>query len=155
MVPKNKDQETNKKFIENKEIRIKYTPKIIESLKQNRILFEVLKIISHSEDAKARAPEELSYVPIDKDVFEKLKHVCKITNIPMKEIITEEIRQLLDGFIRENPLVFLNSFIGIENIEDPIAIVRKLKSVVNIPDDWMKELETTDPIEYVKKWTKL
>jgi len=155
MVPENQDQETNKNFIENYEIRTQYTPKIIESLKQNRIPFEVLKIISHSEDAKARVPEELSYVPIDNDVFEKLKQVCDITKIPMGEIITEEIRQILDGFIRENPLVFLNSFIGIENIEDPISIVRKLKPVVNIPDDWMKDLETTDPIDYVKKWTKL
>lgn len=133
------------------EIRCKYEPKIKDLLKQNELPFEILPFISQIED-EAEVDDNPFYVPIEEELSNKLCQISKITGIPVKEMVDNELGGLLTDHARENPIIFLDSYLGIKNIKDPLAIVKKLQPILNIPDDWIKELESMDPVDVVKKY---
>lgn len=157
MAPNNQDQEkiieiNGVKYRIQYEIRCKYEPKIKDLLKQNKVPFETLRFISHIEDEKEEELDDSHYVPIEGELSDKLYQISKFTGIPVKEIINDELGGLLSDHMRENPIVFLDNYLGIKNIKDPISMVKALKPIINIPDDYMKEIENTDPMDYIKRY---
>jgi len=122
-----------------RQIRLKYTPEIINLLKKHKIPFEAHKNKSLLEDEISY--ETLPLVEIDKELYDKLKQISEITGISMKKIIDYEIKDILYNQLTDDPMAFLDRFIGIENIKDLMAIIRKFKTIVDIPDRLMKALE--------------
>lgn len=135
-------------------INLKYSPETVKLLKKRKIPYTIWKntiIIEDEEDEL----DSSHYVPIEEELSDKLYQISKITGISVKEMISEEIRGLLFDHAAENPYIFLENFLGFENVKDPLSIVKQLQPILNIPEKYMKELETTDPIEYLKKWNPL
>ena len=131
-------------------IRTKFASEVVDYLKQNKIAYQVLETETFIEDPEDTIKEQ-AYVPIAKDLYDKLVRVCEITGIPLEQIINAEIGTLLNDHAREDPIYFLENFLGIENVKDPIAIARKLQPILNIPESWIKNLEQVDPVQYIKK----
>lgn len=113
---------------------------------------EILKCISYIEDEVDTECKDTHYVPIEEGLSKKLYQISKITGIPVKEIVNNELGGLLSDHMRENPIVFLDSYLGIKNIKDPISMVKTLKPIIDIPDDYMKEIENTDPMFYINRY---
>jgi len=141
------------KFKISTEIKASYTPELANYLKEKGIPHEIWKVHGFLEDHE-EITEDSYHVPIDEDLYRKLNKVSKIANIPVKDMVNAELNSFLRDHVRENPFIFLDQFRDIEKVEDPISIVRKLQPILKIPEDWMKDLEKIDPIEYCKNYGK-
>lgn len=135
------------------EIKARYTPELASYLKEQEIPHEIWRVRAFLEDHE-EITEASYHVPIDEDLYRKLKKVSEITNIPMKKMINSQLNSFLHDIVREEPLIFLDEFYGIEKIEDPISIVRKLQPILKIPEDWMKDMKGMDPVKYCKNYGK-
>ncbi len=135
-------------------IILEYSPETVKLLEKHKVPCTVGKtnIIIEDED---EITKEFPLVPIDEELYHKLKQISEITGISVKEIISAEIKGLLFDHVAENPYVFLENFDVYETLKDPLSIVRKMQPIVNISESDMEELEKTDPIEYLKKWNPL
>jgi len=156
MAANNPDQEeiieiNGVKYKIHRTIKTTLKPEIIEFFRKNNIPFEAFKEFSFFED-KSCEEDTTNYVPIDKELHDKLYQISKITGIPVKEMVNNELGGLLSDHMRENPIVFLDSYLGIKNIKDPISMVKALKPIIDIPDDYMKEIENTDPMFYINRY---
>lgn len=135
----------SRKILSNYDAEIK---KRLDELKIHYELWEVVRAIEDKEEIECECP----VIPIDKEIYSKLKKICEITGISMKTIATDEFTTLLFDHIAENPIVFLDMYLGIKNIRDPISIVRKLKPVVDISEKYMEEIENTDPMFWINRY---
>ncbi|KKN61154.1 hypothetical protein LCGC14_0524490 [marine sediment metagenome] len=124
---------------------------VIELLKNNNIKFGVWECNTLKKEYDD-PPEELSYIAIDKELYQKIKRISEITGISMKDIACNELDHLLTDFIPEEPFIFLDTHLGIENIDNPIEILEQLKEIVNFGDKYFEALKTMDPVKYVKEW---
>ena len=142
-----------KKYDLIKEIRTKYSPETVKLLIEKRIKYEIHVYKDYSPyQTKEEIEEIIPFVEIKKEVYDKIKRISEITGIPLKNIITEEIDGVIEAQIKDEPLVFLDAYLGIENIKDPISLIEKFKDIVKISDKFFEYLKTVDPIEYIEKW---
>jgi len=88
-------------------------------------------------------------IEIDESLFDKLKQISEISDISMKKMVNNEIKDLL-YHIAHDPAVFLDHFIGIENVENPMKIIKDLKPIVNISEDLIESLEGRGIVNYIK-----
>lgn len=133
------------------EIRCKYEPKIKDLLKQNKLPFEILPIISQIEDEGGCESDNPFYVPIEEDLSNKLCQISEITGIPVKEMVDTEIGDLITNFIGDDPFFFIDCYLDIKKVKDPIALVKKLQPIANIPERLINDFEDIDPKDYIKK----
>jgi len=144
-----KEKNENKKKIE-KRILIKFDPETKKVLEKNKIPFTIEEITSLPED-KEEITKEFSLISINEELYQKLKQLSEITGISLGDIANSELEHFLNDFVSENPYYFLDIFLGIENVKDPLSVVYQMKSIVNISEDQIKELENVkDPKAYVK-----
>ena len=91
-------------------------------------------------------------VEIDPELYQKLKKISEITGIPIKDMADNELDHILTDFLPDEPLIFLDKYLGIENVKDPIGIIEQLSQIINFGEKYIESLKTVDPIEYVKNW---
>lgn len=97
-------------------------------------------------------PEELPVVYIDLEIYNKLKKLCEITGISLEDIANTELKAFLSDNISDEPLIFLDKYLGFKNIKDPIPIIEKMNEVVNLGEDYVAWLKTIDLNAYVDNW---
>lgn len=129
-----------------------YPKEIVEKLKKANIPFEVKKAYGLKEEYDNDINEDLSYIPIKKELYNKLEQISKIVGCSLEDIANDELTTAFESTMRDDPFVFLDSVIGIRNIEDPYSIVEKLKDVLNISEDNLIWLKTIDPVKYIEYW---
>ncbi len=131
--------------------RKEFPKDVIDLLKKNNVKFRVWenRIFKKEFDD---TPEELSVVYIDSEIYKKLKKVSEITGIPMEDIANTEIEGFLRDHVSDEPLLFLDKYIGFKNIKNPISIIEKLNDVVNISEEYIEWLKTIDLNAYVDNW---
>ena len=131
--------------------RKEFPKDVIDLLKKNNVKFRVWenRIFKKEFDD---TPEELSVVYIDSEIYKKLKKVSEITGIPMEDIANTEIKGFLRDYVSDEPLIFLDKYLGFKNIKDPISIIEKLNDVVNISEEYIEWLKTIDLNAYVDNW---
>lgn len=128
-----------------------FPEELIKILQDNNIKFQVWKNQELKEEYYD--PEEESpLVEIDKELYQKLKKISEITGIPLGDMASNELSHLLTDFIPEEPFIFLDIHLGIENVKNPIEIIEQLKEIVNIGDKHFETLRIMDPVKYVKEW---
>ena len=149
-------QENNQKVVKYdlvKEIRTEYNQEILDWLKENHYKFKILKIKDLVPyQTKEEINEELPFVELDPELYQKLKKISEITGISMEDMASNELDHILTDFIPEEPFIFLDIHLGIENVKDPITIIEQLKEIINIGDKYFEALKTMDPVKYVKEW---
>lgn len=131
--------------------RKKFPKKIIEILKKNNVNFGIWEL--YNQKAEYYDPEEeVPLVEIELELYQKLKKISEITGIPIEDMASNELNHLLTDFIPEDPFIFLDAHLGIENVKNPIEIIEQLKEIVNIGDKYFEALKIMDPVKYVKEW---
>jgi len=145
----NLEESEIKKKIE-KRILINFDPETKKILEKNKIPFIIEEIVSLPEDQEEKT-EILPYIRIEQELFQRLTKLSEITEIPIEKIVTTELDHYLNDFVSENPYWFLDMFLGIENVKDPLSIVMQMMAIMDISEDQIKELENVkDPKAYVK-----
>ena len=145
----NLEESEIKKKIE-KRILINFDPETKKILEKNKISFQIEEIVSLPEDPEEKT-EIIPYIRIEQDLFQRLTKLSEITEIPIEKIVTTELDHYLNDFVSENPYWFLDMFLGIENVKDPLSIVMQMMAIMDISEDQIKELENVkDPKAYVK-----
>ena len=144
--------ENKKKYDIIKEIRVKYSPKLVKLLIENDIKYEKCKYKDYSPYQPKEYIEEYPLISIDSELYSKLKKISEITGISIENIANNELGHFLKDDLTEEPLIFLDAHLGIKNIKDPLSIIEKLNEVVDIEIKYLEYLKTVDPIEYVEKW---
>lgn len=133
-------------------IYIKEFPEeLIKILQDHNIKFQVWENQELKEE-NYDPNEELPFVEINPEVYQKVKKISEITGISMKDMASNELDHLLTDHIPEEPFIFLDTHLGIENVKNPIEIIEQLKEIVNIDNRYFEALKTVDPIKYVKEW---
>ena len=136
-----------------KEITTEYNPEIINWLKERNYKYKIETYRDFSPyQTKEEINEEYPLVEIDPELYQKIKKISEITGIPIKDMTSEELDHILTDFLPDEPLIFLDKYLGIENVKNPIEIIEQLKEIVNIGENYFEFLKTVDPIEYVKNW---
>lgn len=128
-----------------------YPKELIELLKKNNIEFEALQVMRLQKEYDD-SPEELSYIALDNEIYNKLKKISEITGIPMGDMASNELEHMLTDTLPEIPLIFLDAHLGIENVENPFEMLEKMNEVINIGDKYLNWLKTQDPVKYVEEW---
>ena len=126
---------------------------IIELLKKHNIKFGIWKI----KDFKIEFDEpyeELPLVTVEKELYNKLKKLSEITGIPVEDIASKELEDFFYS-VGDIPVIFLDRYLGIENIENPIEMLEKMNKVIDIRNKHLNWLKTQDLVEHVKKWHNL
>ncbi|KKN63007.1 hypothetical protein LCGC14_0506470 [marine sediment metagenome] len=122
---------------------------IIKLLKEHNIKFEIWKnrILKKEYD---NSPEELSCVSLDPEINNKLKKLSKITGISIENIVSAELGDFLYS-VGDQPLIFLDRHLGIENIEKPFEMLEKMNDIINIGESYLEQLKTQDLVKYTEK----
>lgn len=150
----------NNKGIEMKSekgIKIGFSEEVIKFLEKHRIPYEEYTII-HLPEVKEEKDNHSPLVEIDKDIYNKFKKITEITGIQIEKIINTELDDAITCFIRDDPFSFLDRYIGLENIENPMTFIYKMKEIAEIPDDLIEYLEKIEePLKHINplKWYKL
>ena len=100
---------------------------------------------------EAEITKEYPVVPIDEELYQKLNQVSEITGIPVKKMVDNELGDLITNFIGDDPFLFIDCYLDIKKVKDPIALVKKLQPIANIPESLIIEFEDIDPKDYIKK----
>jgi len=132
-----------------KRILIKFDPETKKVLEKNKIPFTIEEITSLPE-AKEEITKEFPLVSINEELYQKLKQLSEITGISLEDIANEEFEHFINDYIKDSPFHFLDNFLGIENVKDPLSVVKKIKDIANISEDFIEYLKNMDPIQYVK-----
>ncbi len=148
----NKDK--RKEFEISYSIYIKEFPTdIITLLREKNVKFEVWE----NKELKKEYYDPYEVVPlieIDQDIYRKLNKLSEITRISVKDIASKELGDFFNS-VGDYPENFLDRHLGIENIEDPIGMLHKMKDLINIPEKYLKSLKTKeDLIKEVENWYK-
>lgn len=123
---------------------------LITYLKEKNIRFQVWQNRHILDDEEI--PEEYPLIPVDIEIFKKLQKISEITGISLKDMANEELTHLITDHIKDEPLIFLDTHLGIENIENPLNLIEQMKDLAGISDKFMTWLKDIDPIEYVNNW---
>ena len=129
-----------------------YPTEIADKLKKLNISFKVCKAYELKEEYDNDPDEILPLISIDLELYKKLKKISEIIGCSIEDIANDELTTAFESSMQGEPLILLDSLIGIKNIENPYSIVEKLKDVLNISDDYLEWLKTVDPIKYVENW---
>ncbi len=95
--------------------------------------------------------KEFPLVSIDEELYQKLKCVSEITGIPVEKMVDRELGDMITNFIGDQPFSFIDCYLDIKKVKDPIALVKKLQPIVNIPERLIIEFEKIGPKDYIKK----
>ena len=132
-------------------IESKASPKdIIELLKKNNVKFEAWKNYTLKKEYDD-SPDDLSCVSLEPEIYNKLKKLSEITGIPIEDIVSAELGDFLYS-VGDQPLIFLDRHLGIENIEKPFEMLEKMNDVINIGESYLEQLKTQNLVKYVEKW---
>ncbi len=148
----NKDK--RKEFEISYSIYIKEFPTdIITLLREKNVKFEVWEnkeLKKEYYDPK----EEVPLIEVDKEIYEKLNKLSEITGILVEDIASRELGDFFYS-VGDYPVNFLDRHLGIENIENPIEMLSKMKDVINIPEKYLESLKTKeDLIKEIEEWYK-
>lgn len=148
-------QKESLEFSKERIITLNYSEETLQKLKAAGISYKLIEI-EEIKDVSSEIPEEgIPIIALEKDLYFKLDQISQITTIPLEKIINTEINQILRDYVRENLFNFLDDYLGIENIESPIEIAKKLKDILDLSEDDILALENVDPVEYVNRFKKL
>ena len=129
----------------------KYPEEVIKILKEKNISFDITKIHDLTKESNVQE-EEIPLIEIDLKIFRKLKKLLEITGIPIEDIANTEIKGFLRDHVSEEPLIFLDKYLGFKNVKDPISVIEKLNDVVNISEEYIEWLKSIDLNAYVDDW---
>lgn len=121
-----------------------YPEGIIKMLKEKGISFKALKI-HNLKQTQEEIDELIPLVEIDLELYQKLNKLSEITGIPVKEIISKEFEVFFFS-IGDQIAIFLDHHLGIENIKNPIEIIRNLKDLLNISERYLDSLKKKDDL---------
>lgn len=150
--------ENNQKVIKYdliKEIKTEYKQEIVNWLKDNHYNYKVCEYKDFTPyETKEQTEEVFPLIEVEKESYEKLNKLSEITGIPVKNIASKELGDFFNS-VGDYPENFLDRHLGIENIEDPIGMLHKMKDLINIPEKYLKSLKTKeDLIKEVENWYK-
>lgn len=91
-------------------IYIKEFPEeLIKILQEHNIKFQVWEnqeLIDKDYDLD----EELTFVELDQELYNKLKMVSDLTGLPMEDMVNKEVEHLLYDVMADQPVAFLDEF---------------------------------------------
>ncbi|MFW9872665.1 MAG: hypothetical protein ACFFG0_06140 [Candidatus Thorarchaeota archaeon] len=127
------------------EIETKDYPKdVIDFMNKKNISFKAWKIHELKEDL-AEIDEELPFVELNPELYQKVKKLSEITGISMEDIVSKELDDFLFS-VGDQIAIFLDRHLGIENIKNPIEMIRNLKELLHIPKRYIEALKNKEEL---------
>ncbi len=136
-----------------KKIKTEYNQETLDWLKGKLYKYKVYetKVIY---ETKEQIDEVFPLIEVDKEIYEKLNELSEITGIPVTNIASKELGNFFNS-VGDIPVIFLDIYLGIENIEKPIEMLERMREVINISDMYFETLKTMkkqDLIKEVEEW---
>ncbi|MFW9878788.1 MAG: hypothetical protein ACFFG0_37390 [Candidatus Thorarchaeota archaeon] len=116
-----------------------YPEEIIKLLKERKITFKAWKT-HYLEEEFDDNDEELPFVELEPEIYQKVKKLSEITGISMEDIVSKELGDFFFS-VGDQIAIFLDRHLGIENIKNPIETIRNLQDLFNIPKRYVKSLK--------------
>lgn len=128
-----------------------YSKEVFNFMEEKKIPFKAWKIHQFKEEFN-NIDEDLNLIEVDPDIYQKLKKLSEITGIPIGAIVSMEMGDFFFS-VGDNPVIFLNRHLRIENIENPIEMLKIMKDLIHIPENYLESLKSReDLIREIEMW---